>query len=402
MSSVFTWLDQSEQQRRKVLDLLVMFKERETVDELGLGTIRDGFADLLFPGTSAPQTRARYFLFVPWMYLHFERKKVPSPEIARRARRFELDLIDALLNAGEVDGVIGRLARRNLQRLPSNIYWSGLRRLGILLGDGSQDRYHASLDSFYQRPRDLRTDDGDALGGRRGNWHPKLPDAPDRFNEKPTLTLRPEEAEYLRDQIQVNAPESLFAAIVRDRTLPDEDFPWDNPKHLEHSPAIRRDLVHARNFSEVMHGAALLYNLILAELTKLDERREEYETSIREWAAMLQSRASALAEWNLDDLWRCVEAEGARVGLPTKLFVTDWCRVALSDDPSTSAMSKRARDLVERRERALKRRLARVDNQRSRERWGGAAGTARLNYRWPNAARIAGDIIQATSGKNDA
>lgn len=118
MASAFTWLDQSDRQRRKVLDLLVMFKERETVDELGLGTIRDAFADLLFPGTSAPQTRARYFFFVPWMYLQFERRKTPSAEIAHRARRFEHDLIEALLEAGESEGVIGRLARRHLQRLP--------------------------------------------------------------------------------------------------------------------------------------------------------------------------------------------------------------------------------------------------------------------------------------------
>jgi hypothetical protein len=402
MPSTFSWIDNSPHQRRKVLDMLAMFKERETVDELGLGTIRDAFADLLFPGTSAPQTRARYFFFIPWMYLQFERKKTPCAEIARRARRFELDLIDALLNAGEMDGVIGRLARRNLQRLPSNIYWSGLRRLGIFRGDGSQERYHASLDDFYQRPRDLRTDDGDALGGRRGNWHLQLPDAPERFEASPALTLPRHEAEYLRDQIQVSAPESLFAAMVRDRNAPDEEFPWENPKHLAHSPAIQRQLQHARNFSEVMHGAALLYNLILAELTKQSERQAEYQQAMSEWAATLQSRASALAGWELDDLWRCVESEGARVGLPTKLFVTDWCRMALSGDPRTAATSKGARDLVERRERTLKRRLARVDNQRARERWGGAAGTARLNYRWPNAARIAADIIQATSGRTDA
>jgi hypothetical protein len=402
MGSVFTWLDQSDQQRRKVLDLLAMFKERETVDELGLGTIRDALADILFPGTSAPQTRARYFLFIPWMYLQFERKKTPSAEIARRANRFELDLIDALLNAGELDGVIGRLARRNLQRLPSNIYWSGLRRLNIFLGDGSQGRYHASLDSFYQRPRDLRTDDGDGLGGRRGNWHALLPDAPERFAENPSLTLGLHEAEYLRDQIQASAPDSLFAALVRDRRAPHEDFAWDNAKHLEHSPAIQRQLVHAQNFSEVMHGAALLYNLILAELTKHGEHQEKYQGAIGEWAERIQSRASELTGWDLNDFWQCVEVPGARIGLLTKQFVTDWCRVALFGDTGTSATSKRARDLVESRERALKRRLARVDNQRSRERWGGGSGTARLNYRWPNAARIAADIILATSGSHDA
>jgi hypothetical protein len=212
MSSVFTWLDQSDQQRRKVLDLLAMFKERETVDELGLGSIRDAFADILFPGTSAPQTRARYFLFVPWMYLQFERKKVSSAEIRARARRFELDLIDHLLDTGETDGVIGKVARRNLQRLPSNIYWSGLRRLGIFLGGGSQDQYHASLDNFYQRKPDLRTDDGDAPFGRHRNWHHQVPIPPDRFDADPILALRPCEAEYLRDQIQLSAPQSLFCS----------------------------------------------------------------------------------------------------------------------------------------------------------------------------------------------
>jgi hypothetical protein len=49
-----------------------------TVDELGLGTIRHAFADMLFPGTSAPQTRARYFLFVSWTYLKIEADRVPG------------------------------------------------------------------------------------------------------------------------------------------------------------------------------------------------------------------------------------------------------------------------------------------------------------------------------------
>jgi hypothetical protein len=104
-------MDHSEEQRRQILDVLDLFREKGTIDELGLGTIRDAFADMLFPGTSAPMTCARYFLFVPWIYLDLERKRVPSSEIARRARRIETDLIERLLAAGESDGVIGRLAR---------------------------------------------------------------------------------------------------------------------------------------------------------------------------------------------------------------------------------------------------------------------------------------------------
>ena len=50
---------------RRVLDL---FREQGTVDEMGLGTLRDALADALFPGTSSIHTRLRYALFIPWIY----------------------------------------------------------------------------------------------------------------------------------------------------------------------------------------------------------------------------------------------------------------------------------------------------------------------------------------------
>jgi len=61
-------LDYSEHERRKMLDVVDLFKERDTRDELGIGAVRDSFADQLFPGTSTIMTRARYFLLVPWTY----------------------------------------------------------------------------------------------------------------------------------------------------------------------------------------------------------------------------------------------------------------------------------------------------------------------------------------------
>lgn len=45
-----------------MLDVTSQFGERTTRDELGIGTVRDAFADALFPGTSTIQTRAHYFL----------------------------------------------------------------------------------------------------------------------------------------------------------------------------------------------------------------------------------------------------------------------------------------------------------------------------------------------------
>ena len=85
--SAFVWLDYSERERRKMLDVVDLFREHDTRDELGIGSVRDAFADMLFPGTSTIMTRARYFLLVPWTYQRLERLRVRSGEIAARARR---------------------------------------------------------------------------------------------------------------------------------------------------------------------------------------------------------------------------------------------------------------------------------------------------------------------------
>lgn len=107
--STLGWLDSSERERRAVLDLLSALDEPGTLDELGIGSIRDSIADTLFPGTSTIQTRARYFLFIPWILQMVE---VRSPRRAEdRARRLQLQLCHALDRAhGPNAGVIGREA----------------------------------------------------------------------------------------------------------------------------------------------------------------------------------------------------------------------------------------------------------------------------------------------------
>jgi len=50
-----------------MLDVVDLFRERDTVDEIGVGAIRHTISDILFPGTSTLHTRIRYVLFVPWL-----------------------------------------------------------------------------------------------------------------------------------------------------------------------------------------------------------------------------------------------------------------------------------------------------------------------------------------------
>ena len=124
-TSTFGWLDSSEHERRAVLELVSALNEPGTLDELGIGSIRDTIADALFPGTSTIQTRARYFLFIPWILQMVEASSTRRAE--ERARQLQLPLCDALDKShGPNEGVIGREARNALQRWPLSIYWLGL------------------------------------------------------------------------------------------------------------------------------------------------------------------------------------------------------------------------------------------------------------------------------------
>ena len=66
--AVLAWLDYSQADQRRAREIISMFSQQESRDELGLGRIRDALSDALFPGTSVLLTRARYFLFVPWLF----------------------------------------------------------------------------------------------------------------------------------------------------------------------------------------------------------------------------------------------------------------------------------------------------------------------------------------------
>ncbi len=59
MNSTFTWLDHSERDRHRMLDLIDRFRESEARDELGFGVVQNTFADMLFPGTVTFPERSR-------------------------------------------------------------------------------------------------------------------------------------------------------------------------------------------------------------------------------------------------------------------------------------------------------------------------------------------------------
>ena len=335
MPSHLSWVDFAEDDRRRMLDVISALSDRDTVDELGLGTVRNAFADRFVPGTSTIQTRARYMLFVPWTYLIIEDKGLSGERARDEARKIEIRTIEALSNSEDTDGLIGKEARAKLQRFPSSIYWGGLGSWGIRRFFGSQSQYYASLDSFYRRKQDtLRRQDDEGLV--IPNWDLALPSAPDKFpGDELSLLLTWEEAAYLTDRLRLSHPESLICILLGADRPPSTAFLWEQPIIDSLPPELYADVQHARNFSDTMWGATLLYNLMLAQLR--DEDNPQFRADLSEWAADLGSRWDELCMWAHDTRPSGTTGHSSRRGsVATRDFVERWLHLVYEDSQNDS------------------------------------------------------------------
>lgn len=396
MPSTLAWLDHDAQARDRMDRVLALFEEHGTVDELGLGAVRDAFSDRLFPGTSTIQTRFRYFLFIPWAYRRLEEGEVPSGRIAEKGRALENRITDGLRGADDTTGVFGLEAGRRLKRLASSVYWGGLGEWGIRRFDGSRRRYHVAVDAIYRRRRKLGPRDEDGSGPSPAlTWHPGLPDPPEGFPDELTLRLTPEEAEYLQDRVSVSRPDSLLAELFR-RADPAEEasFPWEHPAWPDLGARHREVLVHARRYSEATQGASLLYNLMLAEKSGRKEKEEEYRKRLARWEAELVR--GELEAWSLERLWQLTRGQGHTIAAGARRFVTRW--VQLATGGTDLAGSREPRDLVRHQETRLKGSRSRFVNERSLDRWGGASGVDPFDYRWPVVNTYLRDLRDGLAG----
>ena len=166
MPSLIAWLDASSEEQRRMRDIIRLFGDRDSRDELGLGQIRDGIADSLFPGTSTLLTRARYLLFVPWAY----QKASTRPNPAAEADRYERDIIHAIKDSGDYAGLLGMQAGEALKNLPSALYWSMLRHYGVLTEPSLSRDDALRLNGVRTSPDDA----GVAAGARFHAWSATL------------------------------------------------------------------------------------------------------------------------------------------------------------------------------------------------------------------------------------
>ena len=403
MTSSLTWLDYSESDRRRALDVIDLFRETETVDELGLATIGNSYSDLFFPGTSTIQTRACYFLLVPWTFRRLERLKIASSQVMARARKEELRINRRLLEGKDNSGVFGSMAGDALKRLPSEAYWGGLGSWGIRTFSSHKWAYFRSLDGFYRRSDQFKGTGRNAESQHAppANWHPYLPDPPTGFPaQNVKVALRQQDAEYLRDRILARHPESLLAVLVRRADLNDHaaERVYDLTETVELRSTLKSHLRNAKHFAVCMQGAALLYNLMLSEARKHDDWQDAYRKKLHEWASEIRELTTALDNWKLDEVWEVVRTQRRSLKTPTRSFIERWIQNLNQLEPHQLADNENARAIVRDREVQLKRTRARLTNARRLELWGGGSGTGRLSYRWGSAKWILSDICTGLNG----
>lgn len=410
MPSRFAWIDIDEASRRTMLDFIDQFRDQGILDEIGIGTIRDAFADYFFPGTTTVQTRARYFLFVPWMYRHLEIKGTSSADMARKLRAAELGLLNAMREAGVGEGerLIGRQSGPALKRWPSSIYWAGLGRWGIRRFPGSQERYRRWLDTFYRKRQHAAVDIERELGNEyTDNWDPDpdFPKRPPGFPEGMTMRLRRQDAEYLVHRIRISCPGSLLAALLGNAPALDSEAIWELPNLADLSAELQEQILHARWFAQVMHGASLLYYWSAASLGRQTERADKAEVLLDKWASELEADWPDVLAWSAarKRFWESPAFREVKIPERTRRFVEGWTDYIV--EPGRVAAiwkSAPALRLIKDRERETKTEArARLWSRQQLERWDPSDAPSLLDYRWGIASSMLSDICSGLSAESE-
>lgn len=391
------WIDFSKSERNKVLSVLDLLSESGTLDELGIAPIRDGFANLFFPGTSTIQTRAKYFMIVPYALKDLEYSSETNPNrMLRTFDEVERKCGEMLISNGEdTDGIIGSrsLAQNKwVKRTPADIYWAGLRNYGIFTGGTlSLSEYiramcalknqKATITKLGNRNDNADTDEGDDKDAgelfRMQFW--KIPTYKEGWMEDLSIKLSSEEGSFLRQQIISAYPDSMLAFILHHSIT--EIFACKTFQELDglikiFPGRIQDDYSLAYAFSRFLFVLRVVYNIVVSD--------GQNETANALWVEM-QPELYERADVDL-------EAVFARLSVYRNVSLCAFLRKAqgLMKNADLGGLETE----IKRRERELKTSRAKTlhPGEFDRDTW---FGGGELDYRFGNAKVIISDIFES-------
>lgn len=411
-TSSIGWIDFSSDHREKVRTVLDLLGEPSVLDELGIGAIRDSFSDTLFPGISTIQTRAKYFLTVPRILRDYERLPLQARlklTLADYLRERENDVMESLdRNHKEKkdlqDGIIGARfvdTGREVQRKPSSVYWNGLRTFGIVTTSVSLKEFarkfanpHAALHDLIAPTDDAKGDDKDAVAHDGPAVHTAAYEA--GWEKSITLHLSFDEASFLARQIETHVPESLLGQVLMDDEIRSAfvELPrtWNFAHFCKEAPFLdqltadlRRVLLAADDFWQLLKGAHIRYNVALQTKYGTRGRQDQFEEQWEAWLS--EMRQFSWERWDTSFLWELAGRHRRSIKPFTKCFVENWIDAIRSDVDSVQFLD----GLVTRQEQRNKGRRARL-RENAEERVPHWIGIETVDYRYPQARTIISDI----------
>jgi len=418
------WIDFSPQERSRTLTILNALQEPGSVDELGVGIVRDAMAARFFPGTSTLLTKARYFFLTPYLMKSMERghDKKPRPRGALRSEYQDLERKCAeslLANESDREGIIGRASLPRgkwVTRGPGELYWAPLRALGFMrpYAPDSFADYFSYLTRVRAQDNMLQHEDGDGDTGLSDDAEPltsvwNIPaecwkaweNAWADWNKNASIKLTSAEAIYLKSQITKSQPDSLFALLLEDEELrtialavgtDDNDDYFGTSESRFHDflaaasiPAIQHrssELSYlcelADQFSEFILGCRIVYNMQLSGQEEASEKAwERYEPQSKNTAANL----------DIDEVGAALRLLGHGGFLSLREFVLHARAAMVNGDLDA------LKQIVASRERRLKGARAKIGRTDLGDL--GWRGGMRLPYRFNYAVSIIREIDEA-------
>jgi len=399
--SEFGWIDFSSSDRNVVSQIIAMNSEPGTLDELGIGQLRDAYADVLFPGFSTIQTRAKYFITIPRMIRDYwvsgEKKK--SQELIEYLKVKEWELTQTLCkqNYDNKDiGIIGGsnyLDNKDVARHPSSIYWNGLRVLKLIntevsLAEFSRDLLKKDRTMLASSEDENSTEDSITplvpLGELYDpNWY-----------ESVSIKLNGDEAALLKHKLTQPHLEHtvLYQIFKHNLELEVIDQKYDQfPKLVDYlsskniSATCLDSITRANEFSNAIHGAHIRYNTIIAQNSGNEKLVENYSEQFHEWYNNNQTIFNSKSAYN----WCSILSD--RRHIRPQVFIQNWNNL-LQDFSGNQAEVEELDTCI--RKRAQDNKGARsllYKDLGSTPKW---EGMSTLSYRWPQVRTILKDIVE--------
>ena len=384
----------NSEERQRVMKVLQMVRDQNAIDELGLGRIRDAFANEMFPGMSTLQRRAKYFAVLPSLYHEATKMNYRNPqEVRKQIIHWEIRLTEMLINGcgisdEKMTGITGsstlEAAKRDETKYvkydPTYIYQNGMRLYGMIRGNVSLEKliFDQSVlrKKYPERYTNLDTSsDAEEQFGIKQVFV-TCGEAYDFENgDKLPIQLTYKEAAFLKNHIETshNSKDSLLAYLLKNEIDVKPYFAdfektksiMDNlPEHFQRQYKLA---LHFSNWAKYMH---LRYRYLFALGNGNIEDKNSWEGQMKN---LLDDHNEILDEQWMYEVLQYVD------NLVLEPTVKQFCMEAailLSDENKQKELD----ELIKKREKRIKGKRHKIDNPKYINYSMGTPST--MSFRW--------------------